>query len=165
VIRLINSSDSITDLTLLIRRAYKALADMGFNYTGAYQDEAITLSRIAGAECYVMLEEEKIVGTILLYPPPIQWAGTSGTWYARPDVACCGQFAVEPNLQGAGRGSSLMDFIERRTAALGVGELALDTAEDAEHLVRFYMKREYRFIEFIQNEGKTYRSVILSKKL
>jgi hypothetical protein len=55
-IRLITPDDSIAELTVLIRRAYKTLADMGFNYTGAYQDEAMTRARIADGECYVMIQ-------------------------------------------------------------------------------------------------------------
>ena len=163
-IRLLESSDSISDLTLLIRRAYKVLADMGFNYTGTYQDEVTTQERIADGECYVMLEGGKIIGTITLCLPPFRWAGES-SWYSRPGVVCCGQFAVEPNLQRAGRGSELMDFIERRAAAIGASEVALDTAEGATHLVNFYKKRGYRFVEHIYHEGKTYRSVILSKSI
>jgi hypothetical protein len=56
-----------------------------------------------------------------------------------------------------------MDAVENRDADLGARELALDTAEQAEHLVRYYMNRGYRFIEYIQHEGKTYRSIVLSK--
>jgi GNAT superfamily N-acetyltransferase len=163
-IRLINASDSITDLTHLIRRAYKALADIGFNYTGAYQDEAVTLQRIKESECYVLVEDGVLVGTITLHLRSRYHTGKN-IWYARPDVAVCGQFAVEPTRQRQGLGSKLMDCVERRAVELGVRELALDTAERAEHLVRFYTKRNYRFIDFIQHEGKTYRSVILSKAL
>ena len=163
-IRLLEPSDSISELTLLIRRAYKILADMGFNYTGTYQDEATTRERIAEGECYVMLERGKIVGTITLCLPPFPWAGESN-WYGRSGVFCCGQFAVEPELQRAGRGSKLMDFVEHRAATLGATELALDTSEGATHLINFYKTRGYRYIELIQHEGKTYRSVILSKQL
>ena len=137
---------------------------MGFNYTGTYQDEATTLERVAEGECYVMLEGGKIIGTITLCLPPFRWAGESG-WYTRSGVFSCGQFAIEPHLQRGGRGSKLMDFVERRAAVLGANELALDTSEGATHLIDFYTKRGYRFIEHIHHEGKTYRSVILSKSL
>ena len=149
---------------MLIRRAYKFLADMGFNYTGSYQDEATTRRRISTGECYVLVEGGALVGTIMLYPPQCRrWPAEK--WYARPGVASCGQFAIAPELQGRGRGSRLMDFVERRAAEIGSAELALDTSEGADHLIRFYRNRGYRFIEFIQHEGKTYRSVIFSKTL
>jgi len=163
-IRLIDVSDSITNLTLLIRRAYKTLAEMGFNYTGSYQDETTTLERIKGNECYVMVDDGVLIGTITLHRHSRYYAGKD-VWFARPEVARCGQFAVEPARQKEGLGSKFMDFVERRAADLGAIELALDTAEHADHLVRFYVKRNYRFIDFIQHQGKTYRSVILSKTL
>ena len=163
-IRLVTPADSIASLTGLIRRAYKALADMGFNYTGTYQDDEITRKRIIGSECYVLVENDHIVGTILLYPPPLQW-GPVGSWYARPNIACCGQFAVEPNLQRSGRGSRLMEVVEQRAGELGATELALDTSEGATHLIRFYTNRGYRFIEHIHHEGKNYRSAVFSKTL
>ena len=162
-LRLLEPSDSISELTLLIRRTYKVLADLGFNYTGSYQDEAITEQRIAEGECYVMVEGSKIVGTITLCIPPLQWGDSN--WYTRPGVFACSQFAVEPELQGAGRGSKLLEFIEDRARQLGAVELALDTSEGAVHLIQFYTKRGYRFVEHIHYQDKTYRSIILSKVL
>jgi GNAT superfamily N-acetyltransferase len=164
IIRRIDVSDSIAELTLLIRRAYKRLAEMGFNYTGSYQDEDVTRGRIADGECYVMVELGVMTGTITVYPPPVPWV-SKDTWYARAGIATCGQFAVEPALQRSGRGSALMDVAELRARLLGARELALDTAEAAAHLVRFYTNRGYRFIEYIQHEGKTYRSAVFSKTL
>jgi GNAT superfamily N-acetyltransferase len=162
-IRLLDPSDSISELTLLIRRAYKVLADMGFNYTGTYQDDDTTRERIADGECYLLLERGAITGTITLCLPPFRWADTG--WYTHPGVFSCGQFAVEPELQKAGKGSRLMEFVEGRAAVLGASELALDTSEGATHPVNFYTKRGYRFIEYVQHDGKTYRSVVLSKRL
>lgn len=71
VIRLLRLSDSIAELTLLLRRAYRVLADMGFNYTATCQDEATTARRIEGGECYVMTAGAALIapliGTITLY--------------------------------------------------------------------------------------------------
>jgi len=163
-IRLFGPSDSITELTLLIQQAYKPLAESGLNYTGAYQDEARTLSRITGYECYIMLDGPTLIGTITLQRHSRYYFGKN-LWFGRPEVALCGQFAVEPGRQKQGLGSKLMDLVERRATELGATELALDTAEQADHLIRFYTRRNYRFVEFIQHEGKTYRSVVLSKTL
>src|SRR5712671_2278833 len=107
-IRRFNTADSIVELTLLIRRAYLRLAEMGFNYTGAYQDEAMTLERMEGNECYVLVENERLIGTITLHRHSRYYAG-SNVWFARPEVALCGQFAVEPERQHQGIGSKLMD--------------------------------------------------------
>ena len=168
VIRLICPSDSIAELTLLLRRAYKVLADMGFNYTATYQDEATTVRRIEGGECYVMADGAALIapfiGTITLYRKSKDSACLE-PWYARPEVASCAQFAVEPRLQRQGLGTKLMEFVEHRASELGATEPALDTSEGAKYLVRFYMGRGYRVVDTVRWEGKTYRSVILSKGL
>jgi predicted N-acetyltransferase YhbS len=72
---------------------------------------------------------------------------------------------VSPNEQGRGIGSRLIAEVERRSKQAGATELALDTAEPAQHLVDYYGRRGYRFVEHAQWTGKTYRSVIMSKRL
>ena len=49
---------------------------------------------------------------------------------------------------------------------VGAAEIALDTAETAEELIRFYLKRGYRFIEHVTwTDVVNYRSVVLSKRV
>ncbi len=47
----------------------------------------------------------------------------------------------------------------------GYGELALDTAEPATHLVALYEKQGYRPVGTVDWPGKVYRSVVMSKVL
>jgi hypothetical protein len=42
-------------------------------------------------------------------------------------------------------------------------ELAMDTAEQATHLVELYTRLGYRHVGWVQWPGKVYRSVVLSK--
>jgi hypothetical protein len=42
---------------------------------------------------------------------------------------------------------------------------AADAAEPAIHLIELYQRRGYRFIEYAQWQGKSYRSIIMSKAL
>ena len=58
-----------------------------------------------------------------------------------------------------------MHWAEAWARRHGYSELAVDTAEPAEHLVTFYNRRGYRFVEFAQWQGKFYRTVILSRNL
>lgn len=110
----------------------------------------------------VGLLDDRIVATITYYPT----TNSGGTpWYERDDVAHFGQFAVEPELQGRGIGDLLMTTVERMAREDGAAELALDTAEGAIHLIDYYGRRGYRFIEFVQWNVTNYRSVILSKSL
>jgi len=57
----------------------------------------------------------------------------------------------------------LLKEVEVEASKNGVEELALDTAEPAIHLIEFYKKRGYRFIEYTQWDEVNYRSVIMSK--
>jgi len=58
----------------------------------------------------------------------------------------------------------MMEIIETKAKSLGALEIALDTAEGAAHLIRFYEKRGYEFIQYVQWEVTNYRSVIMSRK-
>ncbi len=58
-----------------------------------------------------------------------------------------------------------MKLAEDRAVASGATELAIDISEGAAHLISWYSRRGYRLVDYAQWEGKTYRSVILSKAL
>lgn len=162
IIRPIEESDSITELTELLHRAYKRLADMGLRFVATYQSEEQTLNRLKDAECWVGLLDERIVATIAYYSP----SRSGGCfWYDRPDVATFGQFAVEPTLQRRGIGERLIEVVERRAREDGAAELGLDTAEPAEHLIRYYTRLGYRHVGHTQWDVTNYRSVIMSKSL
>jgi GNAT superfamily N-acetyltransferase len=162
IIRPIEPTDSIADLTDLLHRAYARLAAMGLRFYATYQTEEQTRERLDDAECFVGVMDDRIVATIAYYGP----ARSKGCdWYKRPDVAYFGQFAVEPDLQRRGIGERLIDTVERRALADGAAELALDTAEPAEHLIRYYTRLGYRLVDHVQWDLANYRSVIMSKTL
>ena len=122
----------------------------------------MTLDRTGRGHCLVGEVDGRIIATVTWYGPG---GGSGCDWYRRPDVAIFGQLAVSPNEQGRGIGSRLIAEVERRSKQAGATELALDTAEPAQHLVDYYGRRGYRFVEHAQWTGKTYRSVIMSKRL
>lgn len=163
-IRRIAESDSVEDLTELLHRAYKVLADMGFRFFATYQTPEQTQDRINSGECYVGILDGKIIGTVTFYPNP-RTSANDPEWYRRPDISYFGQFAVEPSLQRSGLGSRLMDFVENLARERGIAEIALDTAEGAHHLRDYYTRRGYRFIEYVQWDVTNYRSVVMSKEL
>jgi GNAT superfamily N-acetyltransferase len=155
-----NDSDSIPELTKLLHRAYKPLADMNLHFMATHQSDEVTLKRISKGTCYLGELDGKVVGAVTFYTPE-KMGGTP--WYEKEGVAKFGQFAVEPEFQNHGIGSLLMDFVEEETRRRNFSELALDTSELAHHLITYYEKRGYRFIEYVQWKDVNYRSVILSK--
>lgn len=107
--------------------------------------------------------EGEIVATISLYPTASETG--SCAWYREPGVFSFGQFAVRPDLQRLGLGSRLIALLENEAASRGATELALDTAEGAHHLIRWYEKHGFRFIQFADWSSTNYRSVVMSKAL
>ena len=162
VVRKLAPTDSIADLTALLHAAYARLGEMGFDYTAVDQTEDVTLKRISRGLCLVATGDGALVGTIMFYAPG-QSAGCP--CYERPDVATIGQFGVLPGRQGGGIGSRLLQEAERMAMGIGAAELALDTSEGAGHLIAWYEREGFRFVEHAQWGGKTYRSVIMSKRL
>ncbi len=161
-VRPLSANDSIAELTHLLHAAYAQLAALGFNYTAVDQSEAVTRERIAQGECYVAAADGALVGTIL-FTTPDQTHGSP--WLGKADVCEFHQFGVLPRYQGSGIGSRLLDHVENRARALSATEIAFNTSEGAHQLIGWYVRRGYRHIEHIQWEGKTYRSVIMSKTL
>jgi len=163
VLRLLEPYDSLAELTELLHRAYASLVEMGFRYWASHQSEASTAERVGSGECYVGVLQGRLAATITLVPPG---KSHGASWYERPDVAKVQQFAVEPGLQRRGIGSALMDLVESRAREMGAAEVALDTAEGADHLIRMYEARGYRLVDHADWRPQVnYRSVILSLKL
>lgn len=162
IIRRLKNSDSIEELTDLLHRGYKQLADMGLRYLATHQDAATTRDRIARGECFVATYEDRIIGTVTVYMPGV--IGGS-PWLKRDDVAEFGQFAVDPRYQGNGIGTRMVEIVESHVRENGIRELALDTSEEALHLIEWYEKLGYRFIEYVNWDVTNYRSVIMSKSL
>ncbi|ARP80730.1 GNAT family N-acetyltransferase [Bordetella genomosp. 8] len=161
-IRLAKPSDDITRLTALLHRAYAQLGGMGLRYLAVDQTDEVTRARMAQGECHVALLDGAYVGTVLFKPPE----RTRGSpWLERPEVAGVAQLAVDPVLQKHGLGARLMALVEARALASGAREIALDTAEPATHLRRWYASLGYRFVEYVQWKHANYRSVVLSKEL
>lgn len=161
-IRAYRPSDAIPQITDLLHVAYAPLAKMGFRYTATHQDDAMTLRRLWSGEAYIAEWGGQMVGTVVLRRP---MARSECAWYRQKSVYSFGQFAVHPEQQRKGIGLALMQFIEQRARVLGASELALDTAEGATHLVQWYERLGYRFIEHVSWKDTNYRSVVLSKTL
>ena len=161
-VRQLNERDSFEELTLLLHRSYKRLADMGFRYLATHQSPQKTKERATDGYCYVVEFDNKIIATVTYYNSR-QTAGSP--WYEREDVCSFGQFAVDPEFQSMGIGSMLLGLVENKARKENAKHIALDTAEGAKHLIKYYERRGYKFTEFVQWSETNYRSVIMSLEL
>ena len=149
------TDDDVPALRRLINDAYRPLGDMGLNFTGVDQDEETTRRRMKDREVYVLEHDGRIVATV-----------TVGMKVDRLGPSLyVNQLAVEPALQRQGLGARLMDIAEARAKELDAPCVRLDTAIPAAHLRRWYEARGYVAVGEEQWPTKTYRSVVLEKRV
>mgnify|MGYP001350260160 CR=1 FL=1 len=158
--------DSIEELTSLLHLSYKRLADMGLKFVATYQTAEYTKNFIKNGVCFVSKNDnDKIIATVMYYNSTFHEEEIDPAWYKNDFVAYFGKFAVHTDYQCQGIGGIMMDFVENYAKSKGKTELALDTSEKAVHLIKYYEKRGYRFIQNHQWSVTNYRSVIMSKTL
>jgi GNAT superfamily N-acetyltransferase len=162
LIRPLCESDSLDELTELLHRSYKVLADMGLEFLATWQDVETTRKRITNGTCFVAVKGDRIIGTITFKMPH---GGHGVAWLDRPDVGHIGQMAVEPECQNRGIGARLMKHAEDYARSQGLAELALDTSEQADHLISWYRHLGYRCVDYVRWDVTNYRSVVMSKTL
>ena len=162
IIRELDESDSIEELTELLHRSYKILADMGLKYLATYQKADVTLDRIKDGICFVVEKDDKIIATITYYPPNESHASQK---VGLDDTAWIGQMAVDPKFQKQGFGKKLIEHVEQYAKGQNIPRIALDTSEEATHLVELYEKLGYKFHSYVSWDITNYRSVVFIKSL
>jgi GNAT superfamily N-acetyltransferase len=155
-------TDNVEMVSELLHEAYAPLAAAGMRFVASHQSALVTKQRMNRRETFVAVDGDVIVGTITLNESD---STHRSPFCARPDVADCGQFAVRPAYQRCGIGSQLMDIVEGRAREKGIAELALNTSEHAEGLIAMYIRKGYRFVEYVRWNDVNYRSVVLAKAL
>ncbi len=167
LVRPLTPRDSMAELTNLLHRAYRNQVEMGLRPLAGRQTEDVTRARTSSGECFVALLEgtdgapaSKLVGTILFQEK--EDARFPGHFLS-PGVAHFSLLAVDPEAQGRGIGHLLLAAVEDRARALGFTELACSMAEPDAALMRFYLRKGFRFVEHWQWPYTNYRSAILSR--
>lgn len=161
-VRRLRDDDSIEAITALLHLAYAPLAAQGFRYLATHQSEDVTRHRLGEGIALVAQIEKRIIATLTVSPPK---TASRCEWYRRSGVWSLGQFGVHPDFQGSGIGRRLMAEAEKIAMSQGAQELALDTAEDALHLVNWYQRIGFVRVQFVDWDETNYRSVVLSKRL
>lgn len=167
IIRPLKATDSLTELTTLLHRAYAPLAAQNMHYVASHQTEDITKRRILRGECFIVTrspeapsQHDQILGTII-FESAHQTQGCP--FYNLPHVSSFHQFAVDPDFQGHGLGRLLLNKVEQRARETGAKELALDTAETAHQLISMYQDLGFKIVGDADWDSTNYKSVIMSK--
>lgn len=135
---------------------------MGLRFIATFQDEEFTRNHLKMGVCYVLTFNGKMIGTIFYYTKKISHGPEI---YQQDDVVLFGKFAVDPDYQKTGLGNILMEFIEDLARNKGKGKIILDTSEKALHLIDYYEKRGYEYVQHWQWSDVNYMSVVMAKKL
>lgn len=163
-IRPLTPDDSMEDLTRLIHRAYKPLADAGMKFVGSHQTVEITRERCTGpgVDCWVAELDGRVIGTITLRGPT---QTPDCPLYGREGVAIAGQMAVDPDHQGLGIAKQLWETLLARARERGVRELMGDTSEHATRLIETYRRWGFEVVGRIKWPQVNYHSVVMSMRL
>lgn len=163
IVRPWSSKDSFEELTELLHRAYAELAERGLNFTATDQTVETTRRRVERGRTFLAELDGKVAGTITLYTETSEW---QPRYYSRQGVAFFGQFGVDPSARGLGIGRLLHQKVVDLARELGVKELALDTSDQAHHLILLYQSWGYRVVDRHEFSGTiNYASVIMARHL
>lgn len=154
-VRLVKTQD-VQKLRVLLNSAYKKLADMGLNFNATFQDDELTADGLVDGRTFILEQGDQLIGTMKIR----NFNSNEGRPYLYVS-----RFAVRPDLQGHGLGLFLLNLAEKIAKREGFFCMQLDTAQPAEHLIKFYQNYGFQIIRPIYYEGKTYCSWILEKRL
>jgi GNAT superfamily N-acetyltransferase len=163
-LRLLDCSDdeSVTKLSDFLTICYKDRAEKGEDFLPDSQDEETTRRRIEGREVWVAEIGHQIAGSFTIAPP----RKTGGSWwYRQPGVAEVSQITVNPAFQMQGFFSLLIDSAKQRASEMGSRELAGTVPSQRKWLIKAYMKRGFRIVDYKWSKNSGYGSVIVSKSL
>src|SRR4030042_2254879 len=146
-LRLLDCSDdaSVQKLSDFLTLCYKDRADKGEDFLPDSQDEATTRLRIEGREVWVAEIDHQIVSSFTIAPPGI---ASGSWWYRQPGVAEISQVAVHPSYRMLGFFSLLLDCAEQRALELGSSELAGTVPSQRKRLIKAYLRRGSRIVDY-----------------
>ena len=127
--------DAIQAVTLAAYQEYTAT--IGAHWTGYRQNILATLAAAAPGTQIVALDDDRVVGAVLLYPAgtAIQKPGGSTLTLTWPEVRL---LAVAPSARGRGVGAALMNECIQRARTAAATALTLHTTDLMQAAMRLY---------------------------
>ena len=95
-------------------------------------------ARAAGAELWVALRRDQLLGAVTYCPPGSPWREIS-----RPDEGEFRMLAVDPDARGAGAGTALVSLCEERARAHGAVGMAISSLAEMTDAHRIYARLGY----------------------
>jgi len=163
IIRTVNPQDDMALLTELIHTAYRKLAEKNLHYWATHQSISDTVKRFNSGHGLIAEVHGNIIGTLTVRPPQ---PDSEVPQYRDPATWTLSQFAVLPELQGAGVGHQLHEAALFYAGAKGGRIMALDKAVSATHLIEMYVHWGYEVVGECDWRPQTnYLSVMMSRPI
>ena len=156
------SEESARKLSDFLNICYRQRVEHGESYLPSHQDEQATFKRIQGKEVWFCEDGGRIIGTFTIAPP----GNASQTWwYRQRGVAEISQVAVHPDFQRKGYFAFIMDAAEKRAIKLSALELAGSVPSQRKWLIKAYLKRGSRIVDYKWRKNAQYGHIIFSKTI
>jgi len=159
IIRQIEATDSIHELTDLLHRAFKSEGQHPYAYPVAKQNEETTHKQIERGECWVAELDGRLIGFGIVWPPRpvVRWR-----WYRPRQSAHLPVLAVHPDFQRLGIGTMLLNHCEQSATRMGAWELTASSPVGSPQL-SLYQRMGYRIFRYALRSETNYVSVIFAK--
>jgi GNAT superfamily N-acetyltransferase len=158
-VRLLESKDSVQELTDLLHRAFKQDGQNPYAYSFATQSEETTHMQVKSGDCWVAELDGHLIGIGLVLPSR---PDGRRRWYRPRLIAYLRLLAVHPDFQGIGIGTMLFDNCEQSARKMGAWELAGSSPVGSRQL-SFYKRRGYNVFKYVKFSDTSYHSVAFSK--
>lgn len=145
----------------IIYEAYVTIRELGLSWPAANADVTMIQENITHNKCYVLEQDGLITATITLANPERFKELTDST--GLPFIMW---FAVDPNVQGTGAGSKLLNWVEQHIIRdeVGAPAVTLGTSEKHPWLLPMYQRRGYESIR-VRDAGKGEGPMHLMRKV
>jgi len=135
----IHELDEVRQLTLTAYEEFSSLMPppVWVSYRNSIAD---TFDTAGPSECIVALFEDRLVGSVLLYPASVDAYGRPARQAGYPEVRL---LAVAPRARGLGIGKALMLECERRARLAGAAKIGLHTTDFMQTAMGMYERMGY----------------------
>ena len=136
------------------------LADKGLDHWSSYYTRKLVAKKIQNQEVYLLSAGDRPVATISLSSDAVDYYTPDNlNSFADPKATAVyvSSLAVDPNYQGRGIASRLMEFADQAARDRGLKYVRFDCRAEYTDLVDFYKKRGYQEVgSFTEGEGQNY---------
>lgn len=135
----VHELDAVRQLTLAAYEEFNAL--MPPPVWASYRESIVnTLDTYGPTEYIVALFDDRLVGSVLLYPASVDAHGRPASRAGYPEVRL---LAVAPGARGLGIGKALMLECERRARLAGAAKIGLHTTDLMQTAMKMYEQMGY----------------------